>query len=207
MEWIGHDERGQPILLIRSRNADLDISREDRAAFLVWTLEYATRFLMDETRGVERWCIIIDETSKEWKHTDNSFLSSVTPVVFSNFVERLNKAIIVNPATLTSAAISVVRFFLDERTKNKFVAVHGTKVETGAPGDPAQDRDIPRKSYTVPELSEAFGAANVPSYLGGTLPLESLDDYKARIDAAQQRQPSAPNKDQQQTPPAAAADS
>jgi hypothetical protein len=195
MEWIGHDRQGQPILLIRSRCADLEISREDRACFLTWTLEFATRFLMDESRGVERWCIIIDETAKEWKHTDNSFLSSVTPVVFSHYVERLNKAWLVNPGMLTSAAVSVVKLFLDDRTRNKFGAVHGTKVAaspTETASEPAPtpevlvelDRQVPRKSYQVPELCEVLGAENVPSFLGGTKAPEPLDAYQKRIDAA-----------------------
>lgn len=171
MEWMSHDSVGRPNLLIKSRNADLEISREDRAKYLIFAMEQGVRFMrqpLSPCPGVERWNMIIDETGKEWKHMDNGFLHEVTPVVFSNYVEHLNRCYVINPGTLTNMAIAVVKLFLDERTKAKMCVIHAKKPKDGSP-------------MVVQTLLDDLGPENVPVSYGGTRPDENLEEYCARM--------------------------
>jgi hypothetical protein len=170
MEWVSFDREGRPNLFIKSRNADLDISREDRTRFMIYMMEKGVSLMKERysgRAGVERWNIIIDEKSKEWKHMDNSFLSTVTPVVFANYVEHLNRAYVLNPGTLTSMAISAIKLFVDDRTKAKMVTMHTKKQPDG--------------TRLALELIEQLGAENVPVAYGGALPDESAEDYQRRL--------------------------
>jgi hypothetical protein len=170
MEWIGHDDVGRPILLIKSRYADLEISREDRTKYMIAMMEIGERLMQPDFSGkpgVERWVMVVDESGKEWKHMDNSFLSSVTPVVFANYVERLHKAYVVNPGTLTSMAITVIKLFVDDRTKAKLSTLHAKKQPDG--------------TRLATDLLEQLGQANIPTSYGGTKPEESTDAVIKRV--------------------------
>lgn len=134
LEWSPVlDLHGRPCLWITGRYADLSIPPAQRLAFVVASMEDGVRRIGESdralamatggTRRVTQWNVFIDETAKEWKHVDNSFLKQVTPVVFAHYVERLHKCVVINGGMLTSAAITIAKMFIDARTSSKLLQV------------------------------------------------------------------------------------
>lgn len=188
MQWIGHDRQNRPCLLIRSRNADLEIPRDRRLRYLMIALERGIT-LMSEAHGgkegVEQWNMIIDETDKEMRHMDNKFIGQISPVLFGHYVERLKSCYIINPGWLTQAVLTVVKFFMDERTKHKIHSYYGDKSPTPPPqGAEASDPNAPKFFHCpVPKLVGELGEENTPVEYGGTKVIRNRDEYGAWFNA------------------------
>ena len=153
-EFDGHDRNGRPTMVIRSNLADLSISRAKRVWYMFITLEKGIAYMKRENlssqeesygwepedqsklseenkaardRGVEQWNLIVDETDKKSEHVDSKFMQMVSPVLFSHYVERMNKCYIINPGILTAMVLKIIRIFLDDHTNSKIIAIDTKK--------------------------------------------------------------------------------
>lgn len=168
MEWGRHDAHGRPTLYIKSANADLSISRDNRVKFMVTTLEKGTSLMEPQysnRRGVEQWNIVIDESNRDSHHTDNKFLSHVTPMLTSHYAQRLHRCYVVNPGFLTKLVYGIIKYFLDEGTTKKIKMVHAKTCKT--------DKNV----RIVHELLDELGAEHVPVQYGGKYQPMLLDEY------------------------------
>lgn len=168
MEWLGGDREGRPTLYMKSANANLEIPRNTRLAYMVVTLEKGCSLMeaqFSKHPHVEQWNIVVDESDRGSKHTDNKFLSQVTPMLTSHYAQRLHKCYVINPGWMTSIAFSVLKIFLDEGTTSKIKMVH------------AKHDKHNRSVRHVSELLAEFGAENVPEAYGGTYCVPLVDDY------------------------------
>lgn len=173
MEWQGYDSGGRPTLYMKSANADLKISRDQRVTFTVVTLEKGIKIMergYSGHTGVEQWNIVVDETGRESKHTDSKFLSHIAPILTSHYAQRLHRCYVVNPGLMTRMIYGIVKMFLDEGTTSKIKMVSSKK-------------DKQKGGHYVPELLEDIGAANIPPEYGGTLPPRLLEEYRAYFNA------------------------
>lgn len=168
-EWYGHDPQGRPVLYLRSKNADLSISRDHRVRYMIFTLERGILMMRHAHHGrgrdEEQWIIILDETGKESKHSDLGFITHATPIVFNHYVERLYRVYIVNPGWLTSMAVSCAKLLIDERTSSKFESCYTNDEGVCQP------------------LVDAVGRENLHAQYGGSAPGMELQEYRSLLES------------------------
>ena len=168
MDWVGHDRQGRPSLFIKSGNADLDIPRETRLNYLICALEKGITLMeskFSKHEGVEQWNIVIDESHRTSKTTDNKFMASVAPILTTHYAQRLYRCYVINPGWMTSVAYAVIKMFLDEGTTSKIKMVHAKSDKNN------------KAVRHVTEILEDMGEQNVPVEYGGSLQHKSLPEY------------------------------
>lgn len=173
MEWCGYDREGRPNLYLWSANADLSVPREIRVNYMIMALEKGISLMappyqplrVGDATKVEQWNIVVDETGRSSKHTDNKFLSHVTPILTSHYAQRLHRCYVLNPGWLTQLVYSVVKMFLDEGTTKKIHMIYG------------KHDKVDRSRWVVPDLLSDFGPENVPFMYGGSFQPPLVEDY------------------------------
>lgn len=185
-EFDGHDRNGRPNMVLRSNRADNDISRAKRVWFMFLTLEKGVAYMKRENltsqekifgwepedesklsqankdaraRGVEQWNLIVDETDKTSDNVDSKFLQLVSPVLFSHYVERMNKCYIVNPGILTAVVLKIVRMFLDDHTNAKIITIDSKKEKIPVGLTPAEAAAGSPAAVTSPTSEEPASPA------------------------------------------------
>ena len=69
--------------------------------------------------GTDQMVMLMDETNASSDNMDTKFLRFMAPILNSHYAERLAQCCVVNPTFMTSLCVSIIKLFVDDRTKSK----------------------------------------------------------------------------------------
>lgn len=180
--FMGEDIYGRPTIIVRpAKHVPGSLPLDQVEALMVLTLEVAIRNLKNYN---EHFILIFDYEGWGLKNVDKGVDNIILTVGQNNYPERLREAILVQPPWYFSTVWTVVKLFLDEKTKSKFTFL---------------SKNIPEelsKRYTPENLLEKFGGTSkglsVRQYLSSKMrdDKETLGEYIDRVlkEESQQQQ-------------------
>jgi len=178
-QFMGEDKLGRPTIVITpGKHTPGSLPLDQVEALMVLTLEVAIRNLKNNN---EHFVLIFDYEGWGLRNVDKGVDNIILTVGQNNYPERLIEAILVQPPWYFSTVWAVVKLFLDEKTKSKFLFLSKNVNEE------LQNR------YTPENLLEKFGGASkgttVREYLTTRMKddKETLGQYIDRVLVEQQQ--------------------
>jgi hypothetical protein len=153
----GFDKKGRPIIYGRPyretvKGASKAITSDMKFRHLLYWLEHGFKN-MDESRGVENFCLIVDYKEYGRKHMDMKTNMSVMHVLLNHSPERMGITLFLDPPLLFWMGWKMISPFLNEVTMAKVKFVY-SEVKDG--------------KRTVPALLEFIDEDQLEAEFGGT---------------------------------------
>jgi hypothetical protein len=151
VSFMGEDKQGRcAIVIFPARHVPGTVDCNELENLLAFTIEIACDLL----KSSDRFTILFDYEGWGLSCVDSNVDKVIMHVGQNNYPERLGEALLIRPPWYFSTVWSIVKVFLDEKTKSKFQFV---------------------KCYD--ELKERFAPENLLEKYGGTRKETSLEDY------------------------------
>jgi len=152
VSFMGEDKQGRcAIVIFPARHVPGTIDCHELEQMLAFTIEIACTLTC---RKSDRFTILFDYDGWGLSCVDSNIDKVIMNVGQNNYPERLGEALLIKPPWYFSTVWSIVKVFLDEKTKNKFQFV---------------------KSYD--ELKERFTPENLLERYGGTRKETTLEAF------------------------------
>eukprot|EP01133_Synstelium_polycarpum_P015523 gene15523-18437_t len=124
----GKDKRGRPIIVARPRrDTQKNVPSEQKFKHLVYWLEEGFR-RMDETKGIEQFCFIVDYKGFSRKNMDMKTTLDCMHHLLDHCVERMGQSLFLDVPVVFHMAWKVISPFLNEVTMAKVRFVNSKKV-------------------------------------------------------------------------------
>lgn len=149
--FMGEDKQGrQGIVIFPARHTPGTLESHELENLMAFTIEVACQCL----KTSDRFTILFDYEGWGLSCVDSTVDKVIMHVGQNNYPERLGEALLIKPPWYFSTVWSIVKVFLDEKTKSKFTFA---------------------KCYS--EVTERFTPENLLTKYGGKMQEQSLEEF------------------------------